>query len=250
MGRDSVDQRLVSKALMLEHCHGIFFVGDIIYKRGIRNTNDPLFKSHFLDYYEELTKVGNRPNLYVVLGNHDHQGSVDAWPKHAQDRPFIFMPDLFWKTKLSNICIIGIDSVFQQYKRPPEWQQRQEDFMRKLSLSDCKRTIAIAHHFVQTSGRRKGKPVKAEWKKFYDTYISSKFDYFIAGHDHILSFEGDDRGTWNFISGAAGRPERGGDPGYLVLDVEDEKAHVVRARLKRIRWGKITEQVLPRVFEK
>jgi hypothetical protein len=62
--------------------------------------------------------------------------------------------------------------------------------------------MLITHYpYYSPTGRDAWKGLK----KFYDEYILGKFDVIMAGHEHLLSYDGAVMGTHNFISGSGGK---------------------------------------------
>jgi hypothetical protein len=62
---------------------------------------------------------------------------------------------------------------------------------------------------------------KEPLKKFLDKHVLGKLNYYIAGHNHFMQYEGIDKGTVQYTSGAGGTPEKAPLLGYLTMLIEE-----------------------------
>lgn len=230
-GQNSPTQRQVAKALLKENCHAIYILGDIIYPSGLSSDKDPQFKTKFLDYYEKIAQSGHRPKIHILLGNHDYRGDPDVWKDLSKSYPFIVAPARYYFQAFGDICIASLDTdphkYFFQFIRAMSQNSWLDDVHEKLQSCDLK--IALAHHPYLSSGKDHGNAT-GRIKNFLEENVIGKFDYFIAGHEHIMSYEGEVKGTKLFISGAAGTPDKGYLPGYLTIETD----HDTLVTIKRI----------------
>lgn len=210
-GNDSKAQKDVSELLMKEECNSIHFLGDLVYPDGIKDADDPGFREKFYRAYQNLTETGKRPRLYLVLGNHDHQGSVDAWKELDKRHRNIIFPGPSYLVKMNDLCLVHLDtntyrhfSKFTAGLSQNKWLQEME----RTELPLCKKKIAFAYHPYKGGG---------SLKKFYDNYIIGKFNMLVSGHDHKLSDEGEKKGTRLLISGVGSESDHGEAPGFLVI---------------------------------
>lgn len=220
-GKDTSAQAVVAEALESEKCNSVYFLGDIIYKRGIWGASDPEFKKKFLDYYQRIPEKDHKPKLHLIMGNHDHRGSVKAWFELSKKFPFIYYPHYYYFQNTSGYCVFALDSEF--YLQPDLFPlvPQQEKWLKDTLAREksCKVTMALTHHPYKSSGRAHGNATNSV-KQFHETQVLGKFDLLLSGHDHILSFEGVSNGTSLFVSGTGGDPDKGQLPGFLTLEVE------------------------------
>ncbi len=236
VGRDSPTQGQVAQALKGEKCHAIYFTGDIIYPGGLKTPGDKEAESKFFKYYRPLTQMDHRPQLHIALGNHDYHNNADVWTEISRINPSVYAPARYYFEKFHPICVVTLDTqpikqVFQYIRTEGQikWLNDQ-----KKKLQDCTVKIAVAHHPYRNSITKRG-PAKGPLKRFLEKQGVGRFDYYIAGHDHIMSYEGEEKGTRQFISGAGGTPDKGHLPGYLTMDIEKRNGRVsVLTRVKKI----------------
>lgn len=201
-GNDSKVQKEVSDLLMKEECNSIHFLGDLVYPNGIKDADDPGLREKFYRAYHKLPEQGKRPRLYLILGNYDHEGSVEAWKEIDKRHRNIIFPGPSYLVKMNDLCLVHLDT--NTYRHFSKWLREMEH----TELPLCKKKIAFAHHPYKGRG---------SLKHFYDNYIIGKFDMLVSGHNHRLSDEGEKNGTRLLISGAGSEADDGSPPGFLVI---------------------------------
>jgi predicted phosphodiesterase len=213
-------QEKVTRMLEMEKCNSIHFVGDIIYPKGIMSDSDSGFYKKFFNYYYPLTDKEPYPRLYMVMGNHDHEGSVDAWEEVAKKHEKIIFPSPWYLVKVNDLCLVHLDTDYYTHmwdfsngRNQVKWLKKVE----KRDMKDCVKRIAITHHPYLSSGPKHVEST-GKIKDFLEDNIIGKYDFLIAGHEHILSDEGVVKGTHLLISGAGGKPEKNYPGGFLVLN--------------------------------
>lgn len=217
-------QRKVADLLRKENCHSIHFLGDIIYDSGLRDRHDKEFMAKFWDHYGPITNQGNKPILYITLGNHDHRGSIEAWRELSRKYPSVFFPYPFYLVKLNdNICMTHFDTNYYKFFVNYVMKLSQEKFLKEVKddLLQCRIRIALAHHPYNSSGKSHGDSSGA-MRDELDEDIIGKYDYYISGHDHILADEGVVNKTRLLVSGAGGKPASGQKGGFLVLEIKGD----------------------------
>jgi predicted phosphodiesterase len=218
-GINSPAQGKVAELLEKEKCHSIHFLGDIIYDDGLKDRHDKDFRKKFWNYYGQLTTKDHKPKLNILLGNHDHKGSIDAWVQLSEKYPSIFFPYPYYLLKLNDVCMTHFDTDY--YKRFTNYLMEisQNKWLNSIEqdLKSCRVRIALAHHSFKSRGKSHGDStgnLKSQLKK----HIIGKYDYFISGHDHILSDEGEVKKTRLLVSGAGGKHDKNESPGFLVMN--------------------------------
>lgn len=222
-GQDSPEkQRQVAIQLQKENCHRIYHLGDIIYSRGLKDENDPQLKKKFLSFYEELSNTGYKPQISVILGNHDYQGNVEAWKKISKKYPFVFFPETYFAENFQDYCVIALDSnlwlhtgdVFQGLKEVA-WLSDINEQNKKCSF-----IIGLTHHPYAAQGKHR-KDQHSIMKTIMEKFILGKVNVLFSGHDHLVADMGDYQGTKQIISGSGGgSSEPGYSPGFAVLELD------------------------------
>jgi len=212
-------QQKVADLLEKEKCHSIHFVGDIIYDDGLKNRHDKQFQKKFWNYYGQLAKKDHKPKLNIVLGNHDHKGSIEAWVELSQKYPEVFFPYPYYLLKLNDVCLTHFDTDYYRTFTNYIMELSQSSWLKSLhhDLKKCRVKIAVAHHPFNSRGKAHGMSsgiMRFELSK----HIIGNYDYFVAGHDHILSDEGEVQKTRLLISGAGGRQDKNESAGFLVMN--------------------------------
>jgi hypothetical protein len=222
VGKASYVQGQVAEALKSEKCHEIFFTGDIIYPGGIHSISDKNVERKFLHYYRPLTVVDNKPHLHIALGNHDYGGNADIWSEISHFEPSIYAPARYFFEDYEGICLITLDTDPLRFSYQKLRNQGQIDWLnqQRKKIKNCKLSIAIAHHPYHNAFTKRG-PAKGAIKTFLETYVLGQFNYYIAGHNHFMQYDGIDKGTIQYTTGAGGWPEEGQLPGYLTMTIEN-----------------------------
>lgn len=240
VGKASYAQGLVAEALKLERCHEIFFTGDIIYPGGLNNITDKNAEKKFLSYYRPLTLIGNKPQLHIALGNHDYGGHPDVWTEISRLEPFIYAPSRYFFEDYDGICLVTLDTDPHRFNYQKLRNQGQMDWLNQQlpKIKKCKLSIAVGHHPYRNAFTKRG-PAKGGIKFFIENYILGNFHFYIAGHNHFMNYDGIDKGTIQYTSGAGGRPQRGHLPGYLTMTIERiEDGLSVKTAIKEINKDK------------
>jgi predicted phosphodiesterase len=231
VGIDHPDQQKVADMLEKEKCHSIHFLGDIIYEKGLKNHHDKQFIKKFWKYYEKLTLIDNKPMLYITLGNHDHHKSVDAWVRLSEKHPKIFFPYPYYFVRINDVCLTHMDTDYFRLWGNYLMLYSEVNWLGDIEkdLKDCRSKIALGHHPYISSGKDHGNS-GFPMRQIYNSKILGKYDFLIAGHEHILSDEGNKKGTRLLISGAGGQRDSGYKNGFLVLTFKGQEKPQVEFR--------------------
>jgi acid phosphatase len=209
----------------------VISVGDNFYEHGVQNTTDPLWKADFEDMY-------NAPSLnvpwYILLGNHDYQGIVDAQLQYRRDPRWRF-PSRYYTLQFplnggANATFLMIDTspfIEDYYVHPetPEMaiQLRNQHWQEQLTwlentLSTIRKDdptgwiIAVGHQWIYSHDAGTSNDLEKNLLPVLRKYGISTY---IAGHEHNLQHISAASGTVPtdyFISGAGGKlaPSREG----------------------------------------
>ncbi len=236
MGMDTSHQKAMAEALEREQCHRIFFLGDLIYPKGIKSIDDPHLEEAFLKYYDPL--LNRNPNLYInlILGNHDHQGVPAAWKKISQINDRYFFPHYWYMIDYGGLCMVALDTSFYYYLSEVSETTQQTRYIQGLQkrLKECDVKIALTHHPFKGTGYDDWEGSSGALKMFLDTYVIGNFDIHLAGHVHAVADDGKDEGTRMLISGAGGETRGGNPPGYIVLNWQPDNPKRVGYHIRYI----------------
>jgi predicted phosphodiesterase len=239
LGMESDLQKVIADSLLEENCDSIFFLGDLIYPDGLKTVDDPGMRQQFLNYYDPLLE--NNPNLkiHIMLGNHDYAENRDVWRDLYKRNPRYFFPNYFYAMDYGGLCFVTLDTNFYVYKENLTEAFDQTTWLAQLGndLKGCKYKVAMAHHPYfggGHSGSEGWEGAEGAMKLFMETFINGKFDYFVAGHIHILQDEGTHDGTRHLISGTGGELSGDGDAGYVILHWNAKNGTPPRVELKKM----------------
>lgn len=241
-GQDSETQKLAALALAEEACHSVYVLGDVIYPSGLIDKDDPQAEHKFFKHYRPVHERDNKPLFHIILGNHDYRGSPDAWVEIAKTNPMVYAPSRYYFEEFKGVCIASLDTnlprFFFEYPRQLGQKSWLDDFDERLKKY-CPVKIALGHHPYLNSGPHHGH-TKGTVKTFLEDYVIGTFDYYLAGHEHDLSYEGKSKGTELYVSGAGGNPNKGRLPGYITMDIErSEKEFKITTTMKRVQNQKV-----------
>ena len=218
-GTGGIEQYRVIEEMRKRKCSQIRIVGDVVYENGILNDQDPDYLTKFYKPFRKIFEVDDTP-IFLTMGNHDHRASIDSWIDIAKKNKYINYPNYYYIEKWDNICIISIDTEI-------DFGHGQGDFLKKELnnlQSDCEASVVLGHSPYKSSGAHGD--ASGSLKKFLEIIVG-KVDIFVAGHDHNLAYEGEVKGTHQYVSGSGGKLrkiKRSGAPfieskfGFLELE--------------------------------
>lgn len=198
-----------------------FFIatGDNFYPCGVASTQD----HRWIDSYEDIyTAHSLQNNWYVVLGNHDYKGNVQAEVDYSKIDRRWNMPARYYSKKMilnddttQLVLMVFIDTsplIAEYYKSADHADVKAQDtaLQRKWLesvLSDpspnIKWRIVCGHHPLYTGGKRMNanetKELRDLLKPIFEKY---KVDAYICGHEHSLQYIKPIGTTHYFVSGA------------------------------------------------
>ena len=242
VGKDSPTQGQVALALQDEQCHAVFFAGDIIYPKGLQFAGDKEGEEKFFKYYRPLTNKDHRPQLHIALGNHDYQSNPDVWTRIAEQDPSVYAPARYFSEDFGGVCVTTLDTQLAIFPFEYIRQKGQSRWLsqEKKKFKDCTVKIALGHHPYRYPRVR----------KFLKDEVFGVFDYYIAGHEHFMSYERIKDQTEQFITGAGGTPDHGHLPGYLTMTIEKKaETFEVLTEINKISpRGQVTREKFRRSF--
>lgn len=186
-------------------------LGDNFYRCGVRNVNDPKWKSRWEDFYTPLGFP-----FYATLGNHDYgdppiicpgrRGSPDAEVAYTSHSKSWRMPARYYAFKAGPVLFVAIDTE--------GWSAAQLAWITetlKASANDpeIKWRIVYGHHPIYTSGvHLNERRIGALRAQLLPVLKAAHVDAYICGHDHDLEHLRSD-GMEFLICGGGGAKLRG-----------------------------------------
>jgi tartrate-resistant acid phosphatase type 5 len=205
---------LMNKATAIVEPEFIISTGDNIYPEGVASTQDPLWRSSYEDIY---TGHGLHCPWYVVLGNHDYAGNVQAEIDYSKISRRWHMPSRYYaidqlldddKTKATFVFIDTNPLNDEYYEDDHRSKVITQDTTRQLKWIDSVLTASnatwkfvIGHHPLYTGGKRvEDKPfVRHHLEKLFKKH---KVDAYFCGHEHDLQYIKPEGPTHYFVSGS------------------------------------------------
>jgi len=251
LGRGTEMQQFMAESLQRENCHRIFFLGDLVYPKGIKSAGDTELEDKFMKYYRPLVEAN--PNLYInlILGNHDHKEDPSAWKDVAKENPGFFFPHYYYMIDYGGLCVVALDTSFYYYPKLVAEMTAQTNWLNRMQsrINKCDVKIAATHHPLKAGSGYQG---SKDWggssgplKVFLDTYVVGTFDLHIAGHVHALADDGKDDGTRLLISGTGGENLDDTKPGYVVITWQPSNPKRVGYTLRRLDPEVVIEDITP-----
>jgi len=170
----------------------VISTGDNFYCCGVASTEDYQWISSFENVYRCHSL---QIPWYLVLGNHDYQGSVQAEIDYTNVSRRWTMPDRYYTEVLNGVRFLFVDtSPFVKDYYPRTFQYTDlidQDTTRQLqwidsvlSVSKEKWKIVVGHHPVYSVGNHGGEPeLQKNLRQLLEKY---KVQLYLAGHDHNL----------------------------------------------------------------
>ncbi|MZR62596.1 metallophosphoesterase [Alcanivorax sp. DP30] len=220
----------VGKALVQLECDQIRYLGDLVYPDGISGPDDPLIEERFLPPLRPALAAGIP--VYLVLGNHDWKQDGEAWLKVARRHPLIHLPHFYYFETWPDACAFSLETTwFEKWyhlHRQGNWLDNSRELARQ---HQCQLSLGFAHHPMFSTGSH-GNAHEMINLGLKNKLVGS-LDLIVGGHDHILSDEGEYRGTRQLISGSASINNDLGiasanqaftraTHGLLTLDIQDD----------------------------
>jgi acid phosphatase len=222
----------MEKYCLSQHPQAVFMLGDNFYPHGVSSTQDEQWQTKFRDAYGKPC-LSQLP-FYVILGNHDYQGNVEAQIAYSHQQNQWKMPHRFYSVEFGKIAkVIAIDTNVPDLCGSAA--HCTFDFLRQALRSPPEALkIVIGHHPIESSS------IKYHGLSLLGRFLRSKLcnvrGVYISGHSHHLEHRIDPDCQLNlFISGGGGAelyPVAQGDEqsrfarsenGFLVLKADQKE---------------------------
>jgi tartrate-resistant acid phosphatase type 5 len=234
---DDTRHRARVVAAMAEHSQHeapalVVLLGDNFYPHGVDESDSPRFARDF----EMALPVERFPMpCYVVLGNHDHEGSVEAQLAHVSPSGRWRAPGRYYA--FSEVAPDGATVDFFVLDTTPlvervAGSERQLEWLaRGLAASAADWQVVIGHHTI-VSGGMHGDSVALQ-ARLAPLLRDGRVDLYLCGHDHDLQALQLADGPLVIVCGSGSRVRRVGHtddslysesaPGFVRVRVDRER---------------------------
>ncbi|MBK6265439.1 metallophosphoesterase [Marivirga sp. S37H4] len=224
-----------------------FFIstGDNFYPNGVASVDDPYFISSFENIYKA---AGLFEPWYLVLGNHDYRGNVQAEIDYTYKSQRWNMPARYYAKGFEEegitAQILFTDTNPYEASYYEEGNKYREAVMDQDTLKQNKWMdsvfsvsknmdwrIVIGHHPAYTGGKRDGETSSVA-RHFNPYFAKYKVHAYFAGHEHDLQVI-KPSATYHFISGAGSEIRPTGrvkeslfaasEHGYMIVSLTSSK---------------------------
>lgn len=226
----------------------IISTGDNFYPSGVASTQDPLWQSSFEAIYKGSYL---QAPWYVVLGNHDYKGNIEAQIEYSTISRRWNMPSRYWYKDIkmedepigARFTFLDTSPLQDDYYTDVDYQNTVKNIDTISQLKWAAETlqgtpknywnIAVGHHPLYTGGKRKAKTpyTRNHLESYFDTF---KVDAYFCGHEHDLQhIEPENHYTHHFISGAGSKKRHTGvlegthtahsDTGIMIISLTENE---------------------------
>ncbi len=219
----------------------VISTGDNFYERGVKDVSDALWQNAFENIY-------SAPSLqcpwYVVLGNHDHGGSIQAEIDYSAKSARWNMPSAYYSIGKAVTPAASADFFFLDTEplKEASWWERMTNLERdpakqlewlETSLAESKASwkILVGHHPIFSGGEHGDTAIMIERvKPLMEKYGAQ---IYLSGHDHDL--EAIRSGPVSYLVSGAGSRTRpitshvddtfsASRLGFLLVEIEETRA--------------------------
>lgn len=221
-GEDKQKEVAVQMGKTAKELNAGFFIitGDNFYPSGVASTQDYSWLASFEQVY---TAHSLQNPWYVVLGNHDYKGNVQAEIDYTKISRRWYMPSRYYSRTVpinedttQKILFIFLDTspfITKYYSSEDHKSniQTQDTAAQKSWLDhllqnrtpDIKWTFIVGHHPLFTGGKRMYEDdTRDMYNSFKPVFDKYKVDAYICGHEHSLQYIQPAGRTSYFITGA------------------------------------------------
>ncbi|MCS6808933.1 MAG: metallophosphoesterase, partial [Bacteroidota bacterium] len=166
----------------------ILSTGDNIYNNGVTSIDDLQWKTKFEDVY---TCTDLQIPWYVVLGNHDHRGNIQAQRDYHKKNPRWNLPNRYYHVRMyaadsTTLDIFALDTD-PLHRNDTAFLFEQSAWLHRcLAASQAHWKIVVGHHMIRSHGAYGDQEFMLRWiKPILDEY---NIPLYINGHDHDLQY--------------------------------------------------------------
>lgn len=182
---------------------GVVMVGDNFYEKGVNSVSDSRFESDFERLFDP--QHFDCP-FYVVLGNHDHKGNVQAQIDYTDRSDRWRMPGRHYKarqqseTTTVDLFMIDTDPI---HEGEPGADAQLQWLDRELSRSDATWKIVVGHHPCLSGGEHGRSELVSQ--HLAPLLTKHRVSLYLSGHDHDLQLLDSGEGWHQVVSGSGSK---------------------------------------------
>ncbi len=225
-GKGGLGQAMVAEAIKTwcaaRRCDFVAYLGDNLYPSGAQSVDDPVFADRFERFWE-----GFDGPFMVALGNHDHQGDIQAEIAYGKKSTKWEQPAAWYRFERGVAEFLVLDTGAGAFG---ELDPTQTSWLQKtLAEPRSPWRIAYGHHPIHSSGLHGPGPKMIA--RVEPMLREGGVDFWLCGHDHQMEVLDDGVTPIEIISGAGAEVRKVKSPavettylaghlgfGYLVLD--------------------------------
>ncbi|MEQ9438491.1 MAG: tartrate-resistant acid phosphatase type 5 family protein [Cyclobacteriaceae bacterium] len=223
----------------------VISTGDNFYDAGVESLDDPNWQESFEDIYDQESL---QIPWYVVLGNHDYDGSVRAQIDYSLISQRWNLPARYYTLHQyldqEDVLLLFTDTspFIQEYYEAGKSEIMAQDKYRQLewlenelAQSTAKWKIVIGHHPVFSSS-----PYHGNADELIDTFVPLfkryHVDLYLSGHEHDLQLQKPLGTTYYLVSGAGSEMRDTGrnditrfsssNNGFALITLEDDSLSI------------------------
>jgi len=204
---------MMNQSAMVVEPEFIVSTGDNFYNNGVASIHDPYWKTSYEEVYSGAHLFCD---WYVVPGNHDYRGSVQAQIDYTNISRRWNMPDRYFLKDVvtddgakARFVFIDTTPLNDEYYEEEKYQAvHQQDTTKQLQWIDSVLNvkvdwkIVVGHHPLYTGGKRTDDKM---WVRMHIEKLLEKHrvDLYLCGHEHDLQhIKPDEKVTHHIVSGA------------------------------------------------
>lgn len=192
----------IAKKCQQAGCDFAITLGDNIYNDGVKSVDDPQFQSKFEKPFAPLDF-----RFYMVLGNHDYRGSVQAQVAYTQRSSKWYLPSRYYDFEVGPVHFMALDTNLPD-KAQRDW------VLSRLKAVKAPWRIVYGHHPRFSNSVYKNTQ-SAELKSLLDSFCGQA-QLYLAGHEHDKQVLKPNCGILHVIAGTgAGQRTPGKGPNTL-----------------------------------
>ncbi|CAE5958583.1 unnamed protein product [Arabidopsis arenosa] len=191
--------------------------GDNIYDNGMKSIDDPAFQLSFSNIY---TSPSLQKPWYLVLGNHDYRGDVEAQLSpilRSMDSRWICMRSFIVDAEIAELFFVDTTPFVDAYFLNPQDQtydwsgvSPRESYLQTiltelemgLRESRAKWKIVVGHHAIKSAS------IHGNTKELESLLLpileANKVDLYMNGHDHCLQHISTSQSPIQFLTSGGG----------------------------------------------
>jgi len=210
----------------------VVLLGDNFYPRGVDAPDSPRFRR---DFEAAFPVASLAVPFHVALGNHDHEGSVEAQLAHVSPTGRWHMPGAYYAFRAeapdgATVDLFVLDTT-PLAQRAVGSERQLEWLASGLTASSADWRVVLGHHAIVSGGMHGDNPTLRA--RLAPLLRGGLVDLYLSGHDHDLQVLRIPEGPLAIVSGSGSRVRRAGHtadtlysesaPGFVSVRVDRQR---------------------------